>query len=130
VENLLACSAAEEFWLDLVSPRLYSLLLHEGPFARYHVDMELIASLTGLFKDITDFRSHLTAAHSTGVAECARLLAAYFGLTETETRLIEVAGHLHDPGKLHVPDEVLNKPGELTEEEMSIRGPTPTTPTR
>ncbi|MHB8764662.1 MAG: HD-GYP domain-containing protein [Deferrisomatales bacterium] len=120
VGAFLACSRAEEFWLDLVSPRLYSLLLHEGPYERFHVGLDWITTVTGLFKDIIDFRSRFTATHSTGVAECARLLSSLFGLTATESRLMEIAGHLHDLGKLHVPDAILNKPSGLTNEEMAV----------
>ena len=32
IEYFLATAYREEFWLDLVSPRLYSLLLHNGPY--------------------------------------------------------------------------------------------------
>jgi len=34
VDLFKSISHSEEFWLDLVSPRLYSILLHEGPFRK------------------------------------------------------------------------------------------------
>ncbi len=110
----------EDFWLDLTSPRLYSLLLHFGPFCRVEIQVEEIYSLSLLFRSIIDFRSSFTATHSTGVATCAATLSEIFGLTETEVALMEIAGNLHDLGKLAVPNYILNKPGKLTRDEFAV----------
>ena len=69
---------------------------------------------------IIDFRSPFTAMHSAGVAASARELARLAGMTEEECRMMEIAGYLHDIGKLRVPNEILEKPGRLTEEEFNI----------
>ncbi len=113
-------SNREEFWLDIVSPRLYSLLLHEGPFRRVEIDLTDIAQISELFRNIIDFRSRFTSTHSSGVAASAAMLTKLFGLTETETKLMEVAGNLHDLGKLAIPNSILEKPGKLTKKEMAI----------
>ena len=120
VEIFRSVFEREEFWLDLVSPRLYSLLLHDGPYKKLQVDLLGIASLSELFKNMIDFRSRFTATHSSGVAACAALLARMFGLTETEAQLMEIAGHLHDLGKLAIPNTILDKPGGLTAEEFDV----------
>ncbi len=120
VELCLAAADREEFWLDLMSPRLYSLLLHEGPFQKREIDLSHIAVIAELFRNIIDFRSRFTATHSSGVAACAQLLSRMFGLTEAETELMEVAGNLHDLGKLAIPNSILEKPGPLTKEEMAV----------
>ena len=120
VDLFKSISYSEEFWLDLVSPRLYSILLHEGPFRRIEVDYTDIAIIAQLFRNIIDFRSRFTSTHSSGVAAASSLLAKIFGLTNTEIGLMEVAGDLHDLGKLAIPNSILNKPGSLTKEEMSI----------
>jgi len=39
VELLMKVSGREEFWFDLVSPRLYSLLLTEGPYRKIETDL-------------------------------------------------------------------------------------------
>lgn len=110
----------EDFWLDLTSPRLYSLLLHLGPFRRVEIDLDDISSAALLFRSLIDFRSSFTATHSTGVAESAAILAQAFGLTDNEVSLMRLAGNFHDLGKLAVPNSILNKPGSLTREEFAV----------
>lgn len=120
VDLFVRISNREDFWLDLTSPRLYTLLLHNAPLRRLQIDLEDIASIAQLFRNIIDFRSHFTATHSTGVAECAAILSNLFGLTETEVDLMGIAGDFHDLGKLAVPNSILNKPGKLTPEEFAV----------
>jgi HD-GYP domain-containing protein (c-di-GMP phosphodiesterase class II) len=120
VDLFVAVAGREEFWLDLVSPRLYSLLLHNGPFRKTEFDLSEICSISGLFRNIIDFRSRFTATHSSGVSAAASMLSRIFGLTEMETKLMEVAGDLHDIGKLAIPNSILDKPGKLTKEEMAV----------
>ncbi len=120
VDLFLAASKREEFWLDLVSPRLYSLLLRRGPFRKIEAGLDDISLLSELFRNIIDFRSRFTATHSSGVATAAAMLAEKFGMTETEKELMRIAGNLHDIGKLAVPNSILEKPGKLTKAEMNV----------
>lgn len=120
VDLFLTVSHSEEFWLDLVSPRLYYLLLNEGPFKKIEIDFSDISIIAELFRNIIDFRSRFTSTHSSGVAASASMLARIFGLTDAEVGLMEVAGNLHDIGKLAIPNSILDKPGKLTKEEMSV----------
>lgn len=120
VDLLVSTAHREEFWLDLVSPRLYSTLLHDGPYRKLEIDLFDITLIAELFRNIIDFRSRFTATHSSGVAACAKILSREFGLTETEVQLMEVAGNLHDLGKLAVPNSILNKPDGLTKEEFEV----------
>lgn len=50
----------------------------------------------------------------------AKRVAKALGLPVGEQEIIEVAGLLHDVGKLAIPNEILLKPGALTEEEKAI----------
>jgi len=120
VDLFITVSRREEFWLDLVSPRLYSLLFKEGPFRKIEIDFSDVSTISELFRNIIDFRSRFTSTHSSGVSASASMLARIFGLTDTEIMLIEVAGDLHDLGKLAVPNTILEKIGTLTKEEMSV----------
>jgi HD-GYP domain-containing protein (c-di-GMP phosphodiesterase class II) len=113
-------AAREDFWLDLMSPRLYSLLLNNGPLNRRGIDYGEAHNLTKLFRNIIDLRSRFTAAHSAGVVECATRLSRLFGMTEWEIRQMEMAGNLHDLGMLAVPGEILDKPGRLTADEYAL----------
>lgn len=120
VDLFMTVSNREEFWLDIVSHRLYSLLLNEGPFRRIEIDFSDISLISELFRNIIDFRSRFTSTHSSGVAASASMLSRIFGLTETEIGLMGVAGNLHDIGKLAIPNSILDKPGKLTKSEMAV----------
>ncbi len=110
----------EAFWLDIANPRIYSLLLNRGPLERVEIDIDSIARLTQFFRKIIDFRSRFTATHSAGVASTAVMLSKFLRFNEKEITLVEIAGNLHDLGKLAIPAEILEKPGKLTREEVAI----------
>lgn len=120
VDCLRQAADREEFWLDLTSPRLYSLLLNFGPYQRRELSIDDLSEIANVFSFIIDFRSQFTATHSAGVAECAKRLADHFGLTSTEVKMMEIAGQLHDLGKLSIPNAILEKPSGLTREEFAV----------
>ncbi len=113
VDIFRSIATREDFWLDLVSPRLYSLLLHNGPCRGTELPISDLMPISEMFRNLIDFRSPFTATHSSGVAATASRIANFLGLTETEVELMEVAGNLHDLGKMVVPSSILNKPDEL-----------------
>jgi HD-GYP domain-containing protein (c-di-GMP phosphodiesterase class II) len=120
VDLFLDVSRREEFWLDLTSARLYSLLLNHGPFRMIEIDLDSILVFAELLRMIIDFKSPFTASHSSGVTRCATLLAELIGMSESEVKLMEAAGLLHDLGKLVVPNAILEKPGPLTAQEFAV----------
>jgi len=67
-----------------------------------------------------EYRDRETGAHIHRVSEYAGLIAEGIGLVEEEVELIKAAMPLHDIGKIAIPDNVLLKPGKLTEEERKI----------
>ena len=120
VDLFLELSSREEFWLDLTSPRLYSLLLNHGPFQTIDLDINNIAIFAELVGMIVDFKSPFTTAHSSGVAQCSMFLAGMVGMSESEVKMMEIAGLLHDLGKLVIPNSILDKPAGLTQSEMAV----------
>jgi diguanylate cyclase (GGDEF)-like protein len=58
--------------------------------------------------------------HSDDVAGDVELLARTIGLDEEAVSLIIKAGDLHDVGKLGIPDEIITKPGPLTDTEWAF----------
>jgi HD-GYP domain-containing protein (c-di-GMP phosphodiesterase class II) len=64
-----------------------------------------------------DAKDHFTRRHSEEVAVVAYILALGMGLSPTNADLIHIAGHLHDIGKIGIPDSVLQKPGPLSDRE-------------
>lgn len=67
-----------------------------------------------------DAKSSYTLGHSERVADLALLIAERIGLNAEKQHLVHIGAHLHDIGKIGIPDEVLNKPGRLTEEQFAI----------
>jgi putative nucleotidyltransferase with HDIG domain len=67
-----------------------------------------------------DAKNPYTCGHSGRVAELALALACQLGLPDEERNRIHVGAHLHDIGKIGVPDRILDKPAGLTEAEMSL----------
>jgi len=67
-----------------------------------------------------DARDRYTESHSIRVSELAGKLGEHLELGDRECELIRTAGSLHDVGKIGVRDDILNKPGPLSEEEWEI----------
>ncbi|HEX5823151.1 MAG TPA: diguanylate cyclase, partial [Candidatus Limnocylindrales bacterium] len=67
-----------------------------------------------------DTKDRYTKRHSEDVSRYALFLAARFGVEPELLRSIKVAGLLHDIGKIGIPDQILRKPGKLTEAEFAI----------
>ncbi len=61
-----------------------------------------------------------TTAHALNLSTLTMALAEFVGLGPKEVRTFGIAGLLHDLGKVRVPDEILNKPGKLSEEERRV----------
>jgi diguanylate cyclase (GGDEF)-like protein len=69
---------------------------------------------------LVEARDHLTGQHSHQVAALVFQLTLALGLPVSEAQMLSLAGRLHDVGKVAVPDTILQKPGELTEEEWAL----------
>ena len=78
-----------------------------------------LASVRSLAATV-DARDAYTHSHSQQVAFYCRRIAREMGLPAELTETIELAGLLHDIGKIAVPDPILQKPGRLTAEEWAI----------
>jgi HD-GYP domain-containing protein (c-di-GMP phosphodiesterase class II) len=61
-----------------------------------------------------------TGAHSRDVVDLARATTALLGLSASQRRTVEYVAMLHDVGKIFVPKEILNKPGELDAYEWQV----------
>ena len=69
--------------------------------------------------DAIDAKDNYTNGHSGRVAEYSKEIASRYGYDEKHQEKIFMMGLLHDVGKIGVPDEVINKPGRLTDEEFA-----------
>jgi diguanylate cyclase (GGDEF)-like protein len=60
------------------------------------------------------------SSHARWISDAALAVGRDFGLEGKVARRLEYAALLHDIGKLGIPQEILNKPGPLTEEERAV----------
>jgi len=70
--------------------------------------------------DAVDLRDPYTGGHSRRVTEYSLRILHEMGIIGPEVDLIRSAARVHDIGKIGIPDQILNKPGRLTDEEKRI----------
>lgn len=117
VDAFLRVSKREFIWMDFaLNPSFLTYFTGE----MHEVSLEETVELTRLMSRIIDFRSPFTAMHSAGVSASAKELAQLYGFSDEDCLKMEIAGNLHDVGKLRVPNRILEKPGKLTDEEFNI----------
>lgn len=76
-------------------------------------------ALGGLLMAINS-KDNYTLKHSLDVARVACTLGRALGLPEEDIKTLEIAGKLHDIGKIGISSSILKKPGPLTPEEWEI----------
>jgi HD-GYP domain-containing protein (c-di-GMP phosphodiesterase class II) len=120
VEAFNKLAKKEYFWLDASYTHLNETISRALSNELIELDVERQLSLTNIIRQIIDFRSSVTATHSSGVATVAEELGRLAGFSERECGMMRMAGYLHDLGKLAVPAEILEKPGKLTKKEFNV----------
>jgi hypothetical protein len=73
-----------------------------------------------LLSEVLSSTDEYTGTHSRSVVVLAHQVGEAMGLDDSTLRDIEFGALLHDVGKISVPNEILNKPGRLTDEEMAV----------
>ncbi|MDR0468668.1 MAG: HD domain-containing protein [Peptococcaceae bacterium] len=119
LEAIDRLSKLEYFWIEAALPPEHNDLMRIVPRLRESIDMGTLKDFARAFAQIIDFRSRFTAAHSSGVATVAKELAMLSGFSEQEQHMMEIAGLLHDVGKLAVPNEIIEKNGSLSASELN-----------
>jgi putative nucleotidyltransferase with HDIG domain len=99
---------ANQAGISLENARLYEAV------RRDYVDV--IQALAGA----VDARDHYTREHSNRVSAYAVLIARQLKLDEGFVESVQFGGLLHDIGKIGIPDQILNKPARLTDEEFKV----------
>lgn len=79
----------------------------------------LIGILIALTRAI-DAKSPWTAGHSERVTRFAEAVGRGMRLNEDQMRVLTISAILHDIGKIAVPEQILDKPGKLTDEEFAV----------
>jgi len=83
--------------------------------------------MVAILSHIVEFRNGESGLHVLHVSAMTELLLNHiiqktdrYQITPSDISLIAMASSLHDIGKISIPDEVLNKPGRLTDEEFDL----------
>ena len=119
VVALRALAKLDFFWIEACSiPMSYTL-----PERMQHmlkiIDIDSIRDFAKLVANFIDYRSRFTSTHSSGVAAVALELTKLSGFSERECTMMEIAGFLHDIGKLAISNDILEKNGALSFEEVN-----------
>ncbi|MES9870612.1 MAG: HD domain-containing phosphohydrolase [Sedimenticola sp.] len=87
--------------------------------AREQLHDNLLQTIQAL-GNLLDKRDPYTAGHQQRVSELAVAIAREMGLDEEIQEGIRMGGSIHDIGKIHIPAELLNRPGKLSEHEFQM----------
>src|ERR1700687_2140399 len=105
----------------IIAPGLFGFVLAvRGNVADAQRQTLLKDQTLDLAAQALDARDRYTESHSIRVSELAGRLGEHLELGDRECELIRTAGSLHDLGKIGIRDDILNKPGPLSEEEWDI----------
>lgn len=95
--------------------------------AQIEEKMRISNLMIAILSHIVEFRNGESGAHVLRIHAITEMLTMALDQTEVGCKLtnediylISTAATLHDIGKMAIPDEILNKPGKLTEEEFSV----------
>lgn len=95
------------------------LSVHDETYDHKHIYQEYESTIYALTAAI-DTKDHYTFQHSQNVTYYATELAKAMNLNSDVIEVIRQAALLHDVGKIGIPENILNKPGKLTDEEYEI----------
>lgn len=95
--------------------RLYELLKHD-----YNRETENTKNLVVTLANVIEAKDKYTDGHTRRVGLISKRLGEKLGLGEDKLNNLEIAGIIHDIGKVGVPENILNKPGKLSNEEFEI----------
>lgn len=102
-----------DFMAKKASTSIENLALYENIYNN------LLSTLYAFVKAI-EARDPYTQQHSSRVTRLAVALADAMGCTEEEQQILNVSGLLHDIGKIGIRDDILLKPGRLSEDEFAM----------
>jgi len=82
-------------------------------------DLSVTTDLFELF-EMVKAKDDYTYQHNVGVGIISTMIGSWMQLDESDLATLTLAATLHDIGKVKIPDEILNKPGKLTDEEFEL----------
>ncbi|MGH2450015.1 MAG: HD-GYP domain-containing protein [Candidatus Limnocylindria bacterium] len=106
------------YWAALLF--MVPLLLARYSFSKYTETRELFFGSVSALSQAIDAKDGFTRGHADRVSRIAGAVAREMGLAEKQIEQIELAGLLHDIGKIGVEDRVLMKPARLDVDETEL----------
>lgn len=96
------------------------LYLARFAFSKYAEQRELFFGTVSALSQAIDAKDGFTRGHADRVSRIAGAIARQLGLAEKQIEQIELAGLLHDIGKIGVEDRILMKPQRLEADEQEL----------
>ena len=106
------------YWATI--PFAVPLLLARYSFTRYTETRDLFFGSVSALSQAIDAKDGFTRGHADRVSRIAGAISRDMGLSEAEIEKIELAGLLHDIGKIGVEDRILMKPMRLDADEQEL----------
>lgn len=128
-------SSAEEIYIGMTFPILFTIVFlafiaffivsRNSQMVEKYMDTAISMQenekyLIYAFSEMSETKSLETGEHIKRVAEYMKVLGKASGFDDEYNEKVSTAAMMHDIGKLMIPEEVLDKPGKLTEEEYNI----------
>ncbi|MDQ1329750.1 MAG: hypothetical protein QG578_12 [Thermodesulfobacteriota bacterium] len=80
----------------------------------------MVVSTIEIISNIVESRDPYTAGHQKRVADLAVAIAIELGYSNDRVESIRMGSLIHDIGKIHIPVEILSKPGKLSDIEFKL----------
>ena len=117
MEGSVRFTEKDVYYLNFIATRAGFVIENVGLYENIYEN--LFATLYAFVQAI-EVRDPYTKQHSSRVTEFAVTTAKEMGCSSVELDVLNFSGHLHDIGKIGIPDSILLKPGRLTEGEYEI----------
>lgn len=79
-----------------------------------------VTEIATVLSSLIESRDTYTESHCVALAEMSVGVGIRMGLDDSQLTVLNLAGHLHDIGKVSIPDDVLLKRGPLDEDEFAV----------
>ncbi len=110
--------ACFSFWVILLIGYIVISIIINQYEKQLQTKEKIITEAFEVFSNFVDAKDPYTHGHSDRVADYSEKIAQKLGMSDKECENIYWIAKLHDIGKCYVPDNILNKPSKLTDEEF------------
>jgi putative two-component system response regulator len=105
----------------MLSPREVALRLRKAVSLKRATDsLEDSTTVITALANAVEGKDHYTCGHVQRVGDYCMEIGKRVGTSSEDLWALRIGGIVHDIGKIGIPDQILNKPGKLTEEEMAV----------